>query len=188
MSTKIRDIRKSRGLTLQALADKVGTTAQTIQRLETGNMTVSIDWLMRIGHALQLVPAQLLDGPTGPRIPVIGTVRRDGSIGSTLTSTRAPLTLDVPGVDPVAVAVEDRLGPYDSGTMLVASRLARAAHKSADGRDCLVETSDGRLLFRRIVHNRGGASAFVPYETRAVVERQLDIAWLAPVVIAIRYL
>ena len=48
MSTRIREFRKLRGMTLQYLAQKVGTTAQTIQRLETGNMTVSLDWLRRI--------------------------------------------------------------------------------------------------------------------------------------------
>ncbi|NJL18560.1 MAG: helix-turn-helix transcriptional regulator [Nitrospira sp.] len=34
MATHIRQIRQGRGLTLQRLADLVGTTPQTIQRLE----------------------------------------------------------------------------------------------------------------------------------------------------------
>jgi transcriptional regulator with XRE-family HTH domain len=188
MPTKIRDIRKSRGLTLQALADRVGTTAQTIQRLETGNMTVSVDWLTRIGNALDLAPAQLLLGPSGPSIPVLGSLLSTGQVTVEPTAKQPPLRLDVPAPDPVAVALKDRLGPYEPGTMLIASRLTRGVHKEADGRDCLVETVDGRLLFRRIVHNRGGPSAFVPYETRAAIERNLAIAWLAPVVLAIRYL
>ena len=63
MTTRIREIRRRRGLTLQALAEKVGTTPQTIQRLETNNMTVSVDWLLRIADALNLSAADLLEAP-----------------------------------------------------------------------------------------------------------------------------
>ena len=61
-TTRIRELRKARGLTLQQLAEIVGTTAQTIQRLETDNMSVSVDWLQRIAPALGVAPPILLDG------------------------------------------------------------------------------------------------------------------------------
>ena len=51
MKTRIREFRKERRWTLQDLARQVGTTAQTVQRLETANMTVSTDWLERFGEA-----------------------------------------------------------------------------------------------------------------------------------------
>jgi transcriptional regulator with XRE-family HTH domain len=191
MATRIRDIRKARGLTLQALADRVGTTAQTIQRLETGNMTVSVDWLSRIGRALQLSPAQLLVGSTGQHVPVIGSVKRDGRIESAASNAApSPLVLDVPADDPVAVAVTERLGPYEAGTMLIGARLPQSGRKAADGRDCLVGTSDGRMLLRRILDHRTGASTLLTSgtETRGAVERHLEIAWVAPLVLAIRFL
>ena len=40
MQTRIRELRKRRGMTLQQVADIVRTTPQTVQRLETANMTV----------------------------------------------------------------------------------------------------------------------------------------------------
>ncbi|WP_164157970.1 helix-turn-helix domain-containing protein, partial [Sandarakinorhabdus rubra] len=61
MQTRIRDVRKARGLTLAdvAAACVPPTTPQTIGRLETGTRTVSIDWLERIAAALD-VPASTL--------------------------------------------------------------------------------------------------------------------------------
>jgi len=50
MITRIRAVRKAKGLTLEqvgALCDPP-TTAQTIGRLETGTRTVSVKWLNRI--------------------------------------------------------------------------------------------------------------------------------------------
>ena len=64
MITRIREVRKAKGLTLEqvgALCDPP-TTAQTIGRLETGTRTVSVKWLNRIALALgvKLLAAPLL--------------------------------------------------------------------------------------------------------------------------------
>lgn len=58
--TLIRERRKLLGMTLRQLAEATGTTPQTIQRLETGNMTVSLEWMDKIAHALDTDPAKLL--------------------------------------------------------------------------------------------------------------------------------
>lgn len=57
----IRKSRKHRGLTLKQLADAIGTTPQTMQRLESANMTLSLDWLEAIARALGLEPWQLIN-------------------------------------------------------------------------------------------------------------------------------
>jgi len=59
-ATRIRIIRKQQQMTLKQLADAVGTTPQTAQRLETGNMTVSMEWLEKIARALGVTTADLL--------------------------------------------------------------------------------------------------------------------------------
>jgi transcriptional regulator with XRE-family HTH domain len=189
MSTKIRQIRKTRGLTLQALADEVGTTPQTIQRLETNTMTVSVEWLARIGKALGLPPAALLADVTASAVRYLGDLNGDGTVQPVAaTAQPLPLHITVPGDDPMAVTLLGRLGPYDAGTILIAARLAALDHAQADGRDCLVQLLTGQLLFRRIVHGHGGPTAFVPYDDRLGVERNLDIDWIAPVVMVVRYL
>lgn len=43
MRTRIRHFRKARGLTQTELAEALGTTAATVSRLETADMTVSTD-------------------------------------------------------------------------------------------------------------------------------------------------
>jgi transcriptional regulator with XRE-family HTH domain len=62
-TTRIRELRKARGFTLKELALAIGTTPQTVQRLETANMTVSTEWLEKIAKALVLEPYQLLSPP-----------------------------------------------------------------------------------------------------------------------------
>lgn len=46
-------------MTLSTLAEKTGTTPQTIQRLETSNMTISVEWIEKIALALQIAPSIL---------------------------------------------------------------------------------------------------------------------------------
>ncbi|OYW85458.1 MAG: transcriptional regulator, partial [Sphingobium sp. 32-64-5] len=54
MITRIREVRRAKGLTLDDVAKRCDppTTAQTIGRLETGTRTVSVNWLNRIAAAL----------------------------------------------------------------------------------------------------------------------------------------
>lgn len=59
VGARIRAIRKQRGMTLKQVAEKLGTTPQTVQRLEADTMTLSIDWLERICAALQVKPYEL---------------------------------------------------------------------------------------------------------------------------------
>jgi len=188
MTTRIREVRKRRSLTLQALAERVGTTPQTIQRLETNNMTVSVDWLLRIAEALDLSPADLLDVEHQRRVlRYLGDVDPTGTVTSTNGGTEPNIVIELPCSDPVAVTVKTQLGPFPEGTILVADRLETKDHTTADGRDCLISLASGSLLFRRIVVNGDGTKAFVPYADRAVVERNLDIDWIAPVVLSLRY-
>lgn len=188
MTTRIREIRKRRGMTLQALAERVGTTPQTIQRLETDNMTVSVEWLLRIAEALDLAAADLLDSPHQRRmLSYLGDLEMDGSVTVPADRLEPPLAVHVACDEPVAVKVKFSLGPFSDGTILVAEKLDRAQHNRADGRDCLVALRSGPVIFRRILVNGDGTKAFVPYIDRAAVDRDLDIDWIAPVIMSVRY-
>lgn len=59
VAARIRAARKARGLTLQNVADRCHTSAQTIQRLETATMTLSMDWLERLCTAMAIEPFEL---------------------------------------------------------------------------------------------------------------------------------
>ena len=64
MITRIREVRRARGLTLDDVARRCmpPTTAQTIGRLETGTRTVSVGWLNRIAQALGVEAQDLVEG------------------------------------------------------------------------------------------------------------------------------
>ena len=53
--------RKFRRMTLQELADKVGTTAAVIHHLEQGDRGLSAKWLRKLAPALDTTPGHLLD-------------------------------------------------------------------------------------------------------------------------------
>ncbi|HET8726598.1 MAG TPA: helix-turn-helix transcriptional regulator [Alphaproteobacteria bacterium] len=58
---RLRKARDEAGLTLAEVARRCRTTPQTIQRLETGKMTVSLEWLEKLCRALDIEPAELFD-------------------------------------------------------------------------------------------------------------------------------
>ena len=53
--------RKYRKLTQAALADKVGTNANMISYLESGERGLTAKWLRRLAPALETTPGMLLD-------------------------------------------------------------------------------------------------------------------------------
>jgi len=61
MSNKIKEVRLEKGLTLQGLAERVGTSAPQIDRLERGLRRLTIDWLNRIAKSLDVTPGALLN-------------------------------------------------------------------------------------------------------------------------------
>lgn len=60
VGAQIQKRRKRAGLTLRNIADAVKTTPQTIQRLETDQMTLSMEWVDKIAIVLKCAPQELL--------------------------------------------------------------------------------------------------------------------------------
>lgn len=73
MENNLKKVRLGRGLTQEVLADRVGTNAGQINKLESGQRRLSDVWIGKLVKALNCTPADLLGG--GDRnIPVIGEV------------------------------------------------------------------------------------------------------------------
>jgi len=91
MITRIREVRRARGLTLDDVARRCTppTTAQTIGRLETGTRTVSIGWLNRIAKALEVEAQDLVDGGESSELPVVAVL---GVSGATAPISRTAST------------------------------------------------------------------------------------------------
>ncbi len=68
---RIREWRQKRGLSLQQLAEAIGTTRAQVDKLERGERRLTVDWMVRLAAPLACVPADLLPsvGTTAPAPP-----------------------------------------------------------------------------------------------------------------------
>lgn len=71
---RIRDFRKQKGLTLQALAAKANLSAAYISQMENGRVNVNLETLSLIGHAMDVA---IIDFFSEPRSTDISVVRTD---------------------------------------------------------------------------------------------------------------
>jgi transcriptional regulator with XRE-family HTH domain len=60
VKNRIGVLRKARRLSLEALAEKVGTTNQQISFLENGKRRLTVDWLVRLAEALACHPWEII--------------------------------------------------------------------------------------------------------------------------------
>src|SRR3546814_14093894 len=81
MINRIRDLRKSKGMTLADLAAACDppTTAQTIGRLETGMRSLSTRWMERIARAREIDPDLLERADQTPPANVVASLQGSGS-------------------------------------------------------------------------------------------------------------
>lgn len=175
-------------MTLQYLAQKVGTTAQTIQRLETGNMTVSLDWLQRIADAFGVPAAALIVSETTASVQVLGTVDATGELvpandkGQTET-----LSLVIAAPRPVAVRVGQSLAAFEAGTVLIGDKTDFDPEFLSVARDSLVGLASGRVMFRRVTTGVDGTVLEAPINQGLREEPADAIVWIAPILMAVRY-
>src|SRR5829696_1765850 len=82
MITRIREVRRARGMTLDDVARACDppTTPQTVGRLETGTRTVSVSWLNRIAAALGVEAQDLVHGGQTAELNVAAILGPGGAI------------------------------------------------------------------------------------------------------------
>lgn len=177
MLTRIREVRKAKGLTLHDVAEacRPPTTAQTIGRLETGTRTVSVGWLNRIAAALGVEAADLVTLPDRTDIPVAAVLSADGA-----AAPRKPLQLLAPSPTGslVGILVEVANGDYRAGDTLWAERLGPEDFGRALNRDVLAPRPVGRFAFGRLVGTDAGRVQILP-PTPGARQIVLDPPWLA---------
>ena len=164
MINRIRDIRKSKGMTLADLAAACvpPTTAQTIGRLETGMRSLSLKWMERIARALEIDPELLVRSDQSPRSSVVASLRASGP--EALAAPReAILPIDLAGDGALIVlAVEDSVGEYRPGDLVWLRQIAPDAAAQAINRDVLVPRPGGRFSFGRLIDRQGTLVGVLP--------------------------
>jgi transcriptional regulator with XRE-family HTH domain len=178
MITRIREVRRARGLTLDdvARACEPATTAQTIGRLETGTRTVSIGWLNRIAKALGVEAQDLVHGGEHAELNVVALLGPGGAVAPRRTAIVVPPRVEQ---GQVAILVSGGLGDYRAGDEIWCVMLEPGDYGHALNRDVLVPRPAGRFLFGRLINRDEDKLQVLPLESGA---RQLVIAnppWLA---------
>jgi len=182
MITRIREVRRAKGMTLQDVAARCDppTTPQTIGRLETGTRTVSVGWLNRIAQALGVDASDLVRTPERADVPIAAVIDHEGAHAPRQPGVAVPPQTE-PGL--VAVAVAAGIGDYRSGDEIWCRRLEPAEYAAALNRDLLLPRPQGRFLFGRLIGREEGRLLVLPL---GAGQRQMVIADPAWAAVAIR--
>lgn len=185
MITRIREVRRARGMTLDDVARACvpPTTPQTIGRLEMGTRTVSVGWLNRIAAALGVDAADLIDFPDRAELPVVAVLGPTGAVAPRRTAiVVAPQV--APGL--IAITVAGGLGDYRAGDEIWCERLEPDAFGRALNRDIIVPRPAGRFLFGRLIGRDGDKLHLLPPGAGARQSVISDPPWAAMAVKLVR--
>ncbi len=187
MITRIREVRRSKGMTLLDVAQACSppTTAQTIGRLETGTRTVSVGWLNRIATALGVTAGDLVELPDRADLPVVALLGRDGAQAPRHPSVVTP---PLPEGDMVAIRVEDGVGDYRRGDVIWCAKVAPDRFATLLNRDVLLPRPAGRFIFGRLIGREGNRLQVLPLEPGGKQQVVTDPAWAASAVKLVRTL
>jgi transcriptional regulator with XRE-family HTH domain len=187
MITRIREVRRARGLTLDDVARRCDppTTPQTIGRLETGTRTVSVGWLNRIAAALGVEAQDLVEGGEAAELKVAAILGPGGAMAPRKTAIVVP-----PRVEDgqVAVLVAGSLGAYRSGDEIWCDTLGPDNYAQALNRDVLVPRPAGRFMFGRLINRDEEKLQILPFEAGGRQQVVANPPWLGVAVRLVRSL
>jgi len=185
--TRIREVRRSRAMTLDDVARRCDppTTPQTIGRLETGTRTVSVGWLNRIADALGVEAQDLVEGSDKAELKVAALLGPGGAM-----ATRKAAIIVPPHVEQgqVAVLVAGSVGDYRAGDELWCDVLEAGEYARALNRDVLIPRPAGRFLFGRLINRDDEKLQILPLEAGGRQQVVSSPPWLAVAVRLVRIL
>lgn len=178
MITRIREVRRARGMTLDDVARKCDppTTPQTIGRLETGTRTVSVGWLNRIARALGVDAQDLVQAGEAAQINVAAVIGPGGAV-----APKRSAIVVAPRVDDsqVGVIVAASVGDYRSGDEIWCDTLQPGNYALALNRDVLVPRPAGRFLFGRLINRDDEKLQILPLEAGGRQQVVANPPWIA---------
>lgn len=178
MITRIREVRRARGMTLDDVAQKCEppTTPQTIGRLETGTRTVSVGWLNRIAKALEVDAQDLVQAGEAAQINVAAVLGPGGAIAPKRAAIVVPPRIDN---GQIGIVVTGSLGDYRSGDEIWCDALEPSDYTHALNRDVLVPRPAGRFLFGRLINRDEAKLHILPLEAGGRQQVVANPPWLA---------
>ncbi|MEO7750801.1 MAG: helix-turn-helix transcriptional regulator [Sphingomicrobium sp.] len=177
MITRIREVRRARGMTLDDVARQCqpATTPQTIGRLETGTRTVSVGWLNRIAKALGVEAQDLVAAGQVAQVPVAAVLGSGGAMAPRKSAIVVPPRIDE---NYVAVVVSSGVGDYRSGDEIWCESVQPGDYARALNRDVLVPRPAGRFLFGRLINRDDDKLQILPFGAGARQQIIANPPWL----------
>jgi transcriptional regulator with XRE-family HTH domain len=179
MITRIREVRRARGMTLDDVARRCEppTTPQTVGRLETGTRTVSIGWLNRIAKALGVEAQDLVEGGSDKaELKVAAILGSGGAVAPKKAAIVVPPRVEE---GQVAVLVAGSVGDYRSGDEIWCDTLQPQEYARALNRDILVPRPAGRFMFGRLINRDDEKLQILPLEAGGRQQVVANPPWLA---------
>jgi transcriptional regulator with XRE-family HTH domain len=185
MITRIREVRRARGMTLDdvARACEPATTPQTIGRLETGTRTVSVGWLNRIAKALGVDAQDLVAAGETAQLKVAALLGPTGANAPRKSAIVVPPRVDE---QHVAVIVLAGVGDYRAGDEIWCETLQPEDYARALNRDVLVPRPAGRFLFGRLINRDEEKLQILPLEAGGRQQVVANPPWLGVAVKLVR--
>jgi transcriptional regulator with XRE-family HTH domain len=178
MITRIREVRRARGMTLDDVARgcEPPTTPQTIGRLETGMRTVSVGWLNRIAKALGVQAQDLVEAGETAELKVAAILGPGGAMAPRKSAIVVP-----PRVESghIAILVGASVGQYRAGDEIWCETLQPEDYARALNRDILIPRPAGRFLFGRLINRDEEKLQVLPLETGGRQQVVANPPWLA---------
>lgn len=178
MITRIREVRRARGMTLHDVARRCQppTTPQTIGRLETGTRTVSVGWLNRIASALGVEAQDLVEGGDTSELKVAAILGPGGAMAPKKAAIVVPPRVEE---GQIAILVAGSLGDYRSGDEIWCDALEPEDYARALNRDVLVPRPAGRFLFGRLINRDSEKLQVLSLEAGGRQQVVANPPWLA---------
>lgn len=152
VKTRVRELRKARGWTLETLSEKSGVSTSQISNIERGQKGWSVDSLFAIATALDTTVDKLFDmAGAWQEVPIFGVIKGDGGAVSKCERGKAKKRAKVPAAFGELLAIRvlgSGLYPrYNDGDLIFCAKQSQEADACV-GRECLVTLEHGEQLLR----------------------------------------
>ena len=181
---RLKELRKSHGMTQEQLSEKTGLSVSYLSRLEASRRDLSIKNMTLIANALDCELRELLPAPT---VPLVGYVGAGASVipiddyakGVGIDDVEAP-----PAATRSTVAAQVRgdsmPGVAEDGWLIYWDERNDPPNERHFGKLCVVGLSDGRVLVKKLYQSKS-QGLFTLISTGAEPIIDIVVEWAAPV-------
>jgi len=173
------------GIAVTRLSEDAGLNRSTLSKILSGGDT-TIENFLAICRRLNVRPSEVLEGehPSAPSVPIVGIVSAGEGWTPIGDKIHEAVDFEIGRSDTIAVEVRgDSMSPvYRNGDTLICRRHFGPFVDNLVGRDCVVQTADGRHFVK--ILKKGSKTNRVTlksYDPMVDDIEDVSLAWAAPI-------